>query len=200
MPRQFIDKEKLLIMICGLPGTGKTTIARKLANAFKGQYLLIEQNAIRRQLGLRKMPKTQEITLRTIDRMTARQLLAGKGVIFESVNRHSFRRHQMYGVASGCGKRVITLEVVCGEATAKQRMLARPKSDGLLSDPTDPTIYDRLKTLWEDVTLDFKFPGQDHVAYLQFNSETKILNKIIPRPGMGKMIRFIRMILSEVLV
>ncbi len=180
-----LKKEKFLILICGLPSTGKTTLAKKLARGLS-QYILISQNEIRRKMGMRRMPKTQERVLRAIDRRTAQHLLAGQGVIFESVNRYSFRRHQMYGVASGCSRRVITLEIVCSEEMAKKRMRERPDGDKLLSDPKDPAVYDKLKELWENIEVDFKYPGEDHVAYWQFDSEKKELKKIIPRKGMGK--------------
>ena len=170
-------EEKFLILICGLPSVGKTTLAEKISKKLK-QYSLISQNEIRREMGIKKMPKNQEKVLRTIDRLTASFLLNNRGVIFESVNRYSFRRHQVYGVASGCGCRVITLEIVCSEETAKKRIVQRPKVDKLLSDPTDPAVYDRLKALWENIEIDFKYPGEDHVAYIRFDSEKKQLQKI----------------------
>lgn len=186
-----LNKERFLILICGLPGTGKTTIAQKLADNLD-QYVLVNQNEIRRQMGIKRMPKTQEAVLRKIDRLTATHLRDGQGVIFDSVNRHSFRRHQMYGVASGCGHRVITLEVVCSEEIAKNRIRQRPSGDGLLSDPNDPKVYDRLKALWENVEIDFKYPGEDHVAYLQFDSDKNELKEIIPRKNMKAVTRQIK--------
>jgi len=183
MKHIFNHKEKFLILICGLPGTGKTTKARALYEGLDG-YVLVDQNEIRRKHGIKRMPKTQDEVLREIDRLTAGFLNKGKGVIFESGNRYSFRRHQMYGVASGCGRRVVTLEIVCGEELAKKRIRARPPGDGLISDPTDPVVYDRIKKLWEDVTTDFKYPGEDHVSYAQFNTETQTLYPIVTQKGM----------------
>ena len=190
-----MTKEKFLIFICGLPATGKTTLATKLAKPLG--YKLISQSEIRRRMGMRRMPKTQEAVLRKIDFLAAKYLRAGYGVIFESVNRYNFRRHQIYGVASGCGRRVIVLEIVCSEETAKKRMRARPAGDGFLSDPNNPAIYDKLKMLWEEIKGDFKHPGQDHVAYARFNSESKKFETIIPRLGTGEIIRSLKKILKE---
>ena len=187
-------KERFLILICGLPSTGKTTIAKKLANQLD-RHVLISQNEIRRKMGIKRMPKTQENVLRTIDRLTAKYLLSGTGVVSESVNRHTFRRQQIYGVASACGRRVIVLEILCPEDVAKESIIKRPEGDNLISDPNDPGVYDRLKAMWEDVEIDFKFPGEDHVAYLQFDSEKKQLKKIISRQGMREILNQIEKIL-----
>lgn len=172
-----------LILICGLPGTGKTTTANTLIQNLS-HYALVDQNEVRRSHGIKRMPKTQEAVLREIDRLTASLLNSGQGVIVESGNRYSWRRHQMYGIASGAGKRVVTLEVVCSEALAKKRIKSRPPGDGLIADPTDPKIYDRIKALWEDVLIDFKDPGEDFVSYVKFNTENQELEKVIVRPGM----------------
>jgi predicted kinase len=175
--------EQHLILMAGLPGTGKTTVARRLHAGLSG-YELISQNEIRRQQRMREMPEMQEDTLRLIDRLTARYLWDGRGVIFDSVNRYLFRRHQMYGIASGCGRRVLTLECVCSEREAKRRMQARPEGDEWLSDPRDPAVYDRLQAGWQDIALDFEFPGEDHVSYLSFDSEALKLRRHVIGAGM----------------
>lgn len=195
MRHTFDHKEKFLIIICGLPGTGKTTSAKKLSENLSG-YVLVDQNEVRRQHGMKRMPKTQDAVLRDIDRRLAENLRKGKGVIFESGNRYSWRRHQMYGVASCCGKRVITLEIVCSEALAKKRIRSRFGGDGLISDPTDTAVYDRIKKLWDDVIIDFKDPGEDHVSYVQFNTESQKLKGVVAQKGTKKLIRHIERILS----
>lgn len=159
-------------MVAGLPGTGKTTTVNKLANTLEN-YVLISQNDIRRKQFMKKMPKTQDQILRNIDILTANYLRIGKGVILDSVHRHSSRRNQVYGVASCCESNVITLECVCSPETAKKRIIARPSSDGLISDPNDPRVYDKLASTWEDISVDFKHPGNSHVSYITYNTENQ---------------------------
>ena len=191
-----IKPEKFLILLCGLPGTGKTTTAKTLAQNLS-QYALIEQNEVRRKHGIKRMPKTQDAVLREIDRLTAGFLNEGQGVIVESGNRYSWRRHQMYGIASGAGKRVATLEVICPEQLAKKRIRSRPPGDGLIDDPTDPKVYDRIKALWEDVLVDFKDPGEDHVSYVKFNTESQKLERVIVRRGMKTFITKLERVLHK---
>ncbi len=171
--------DPLLIVVVGLPGTGKTTISKKLASSLN--YLHIDQNEIRRQQGMRKMPQTQDKTLRKIDRIVAETLNKRKGIVVDSVHRYMFRRQQLYGVASGAGKKVLVIECLCSPEEAKKRMQQRPKSDGFISDPNNPSVYEKLSKLWEDIKeYDFKYPGSDHVSYITYDTETnKIENKLV---------------------
>lgn len=192
------QKEKNhLIIIAGLPGTGKTIAAKKLVQVLK-EYILIDQNELRRKQGMKKMPKNQDEILRQIDRMTAISLNNKSGVIIDSVHRYSFRRHQLYGVASGCGAEVLLIECVCSSEEAKKRMRKRPNSDGLLSDPNNTEVYDRLAASWEDVTaVDFKYAGADHVSYIQYNSEKNELEHNILQKGMKPLFEKVKKALTE---
>ncbi len=170
-----MDK-KHLIILAGLPGTGKTTSAKKLVENFGG-YELIIQNDLRRSLGMKKLGKTQERVLRTLDKRVNECLSDGCGVIIDSVHRYLFRRHQLYGIASGCGTNVITIETKCSEEEAKRRMLARQSSDNLLSDPRSSKVYHRISQLWEEIDLDFKYPGENHVSYMIYDTEKNQIYK-----------------------
>ncbi len=174
-----------LIVICGLPGTGKTTLAGKLEDALPG-YKAIYQNEIRRKFGIKRMPKTQEKVLRAADVLIANNLRAGTGVIFESGNRFSFRRQQLYGIASSCGCKVLVVELICSEKTSKARMRSRSASqshDGLIGDPAHSEVYDRIKKLWEPVEVDYKYPGLDHVSYIKRNTDINETERVVMNKG-----------------
>lgn len=190
------SSEVWVIMLCGLSGTGKSTIAKKLAGALSN-FKIIDQNKIRRQMGYKIMPQKFDGALRKIDRLIAKHLHQGHGVIFDSVNRYSFRRQQVYGVASCCGVKVLTLEVVCPERVAKNRMVQRKKNDGLVSDPKHKKVYDKLKQEWESVSTDFIHYGSDHVNYFKYNSYLNYVMRMIQHRGSGRFIRKIEKILTE---
>ena len=183
-----------LILITGLPGTGKQTSAEKLVENLEN-YVLIDQNELRRKAGMRKMPQKQDDINRKIDRMAASYLNKRNGVIILAGHRQVCRRNQLYGVASCCGKNVIALECVCSETEAKRRIKARPKSDGLISKPNEPKVYDRIRDLWEDINIDFKYPGQDFVSYITYNTEENKIYKNRVTYGVGKFIDEIEKIL-----
>lgn len=183
-----------MIIIAGLPGTGKQISAHKLAESLDN-YVLIDQNELRRNAGIKKMPRKQDEINRKIDRMSALYLNKGKGVIILAGHRQICRRNQLYGIASCCGKNVVTLECVCSEAESKRRMKKRPDSDGLISKPNDPRVYDRIKDLWENIDIDFKYPGQDFVSYIIYNTEEDKIYKNKKSYGVGKFINEIERIL-----
>lgn len=189
--------EKLLIVVCGLPGTGKTESSKKLSEHLQS-FVCISQNDVRREFGMKRMPKTQDAVLRKIDRQIADGLISGKNIVFDSVNRYQFRRQQLYGIASCLGARVITLEMFCPEKIAKQRITHRSSTpDGLLSDTNDPKVYDKMKLEWEDVMMDFKHPGVDHVSYIKFDSHVGEMLRIIPRSGFKNFINQISRVLNS---
>lgn len=188
MKTSFQLSGKFLIVICGLPGVGKTTLGHKLKEKLE-KFEVIFQNDIRRQLGMKKMPvRGQEKVLRITDVMIAEYLHDKnvKGVIFESGNRLTARRQQLYGIARSCLARVITVEVVCDGQIAKKRIRQRKlsKQGGLIGDPADTRVYDRIKALWEGVEEeDFKHLGQDHVSFIKYDTGNNSIERVIIDKG-----------------
>lgn len=194
----MIGKNPTLILMCGLPGTGKTTVAGNLKKSLG--FELIDQNEIRRKNGIKRITtRGQEMVIGQIDRLIARILNSGKDVIFDSVNKLAYRRNQCCGIANSCGAKVIILEVVCSEELSKSRMRERPGSDGLISDPNDTKVYDRLREQWEDImTYDFKWiQGSTHVSYIQYDSQINSVKRMVLRKGMGLLVKRVEKVITK---
>lgn len=202
MKTNFELSGKFLLVICGLPGVGKTTLGRLLKKKLEN-FEVVFQNDIRRQLGMKKMPaRGQEEVLRITDVMIAEYLRDKNvsGVIFESGNRLTARRQQVYGIARSCLANVITIEVVCSEQTAKSRIRQRKasKQDGLIGDPADPKVYDRIKDLWEDVAReDFKHLGQDHVSYIKYDTDKNAIERVVVCKNVSRFVSRLEKIILE---
>lgn len=197
MNSKFIEKS--LIIICGLPGTGKTTLSGVLENCLSN-HGLIDQNKIRRGQGMKRLPPqgpSADKATRAVDQAIIVFFLRDKGVIVEGGHRYRSRRHQLYGIASGFDRPVLVIETVCSEDLAKKRILSRPSGDGLLSDPNKLLVYDRIKNLWENIKDDYSQGHSSHVSYAQFDSENNKLKSIIVQKGIKKSIRDLRRILNE---
>ena len=183
-----------LIVLAGLPGTGKSTIGKLIAKNLG--YVYMDQNDIKREHGMKRMPKKFDAVLRDIDRRVANTLFHGKGIVLDSVHRYMFRRQQIYGVASGAGTQVLLIEFKCSSEESKRRMGQRPNSDGLVSDPNNPIIYDKLAQLWEEVLEnDFKYPGSDHVSYIVYDSEKIAVEKKIVQKEVQRVVEKIEPLL-----
>jgi len=167
----------IMIILAGLPGVGKTTTAARLGKAL-ANFRIISQLDIQQNLGFKVHHQPgisgpdQDQVLRKVDQLCGAFLTDGYGVVVDSVNRFSFRRSQLYGIASAFGQPAVILEITCSGELAKQRLKIRPQPvDDLIADPSDPTVYDRLHVEWEDVSTDFRHTGQGHVAHVRFDTE-----------------------------
>ncbi len=199
MKEKCIPNVNHLIILVGLPGTGKSTISTYLAREI--QYHHIESNAVRRAC---KTPETKELQraadrhiLEKINSMTSQYLSEGKGVILDSLHRYAYRRGELYSLASAEQKPVLVLECICAENTSKHRMTLRPESDGTISDPKDTSIYDRFVREWESLDDDFDRLVIPHVSYLQYNSETCDVSPRVTREPSANFIKDIRNVLTQ---
>lgn len=181
--------KKFLIVMAGLPGTGKTTTGKLLAEKLGFEF--ISQNDVRREYGMKEMPTSQAAVQRDIDRRISKYLNEEKGVVIDAAHRYGGRRHQLYGVASGLGKDVVVVETVCSEETAKKRMMERPESDGLLVDAKDPSVYDKVKDGWESVGEEF-MDFTNHVTYIKYDTETGELDVSLAGEGSEELIELVK--------
>jgi predicted kinase len=142
-----------LIMVSGLPGTGKSFFCRKLAE--KLPFLILASDSLRRILFPTPQYNEQENKrLFSACHVLIEELL-GKGipVIFDATNLLEHHREYLYRAAERAGAKLILVWVKAPPEVVRQRLLAReaaavPQSDS----QAGWEIYNRMKPRREKIS------------------------------------------------
>jgi predicted kinase len=139
-----------LVVISGLPGTGKSRFANDLRH--RTGAVILESDAVRRLLFERPSYTWQESRrLFTVIHATIEQLLReGISVIFDATNLAERYRRPLYQIAGQCGAKLILVEVTAPAEVAMARLAERAAAGGSLSD-ADVAVYERMLPTWEEI-------------------------------------------------
>jgi predicted kinase len=131
----------MLIAFSGLPGTGKTSIARELARRLHATYLRIDtiEQAI---VSCGNIDPIMEEGYEAAYRVAAENLNLGLTVIADSVNPLDITREAWAEVAREANVRLINVEIICSDETEHRRRVETRSSD--ISDLVRPT-WDKVK-------------------------------------------------------
>jgi predicted kinase len=116
----------MLIVLSGLPGTGKTAIARKLANALAAVYLRIDSI----EQSIRDAEKPVDGVGYSVARAVAEDnLRLGRTVVADCVNPWSLTRREWRAVADRVGVRALDVEIVCSDPDEHRRRVETRTAD-----------------------------------------------------------------------
>jgi|SRR5579863_3981673 len=139
-----------LIIFSGLPGAGKTVIARELAHRIGAVYLRIDsiEQALR-DSGAISDP-LDEAGYRVAYALAEENLCLGHTVVTDSVNPLSVTRNAWVAVAKRAHARALEIEVVCSDPNEHRRRVEHRTSDipGLRL-PTWDEVVSREYHKWE---------------------------------------------------
>lgn len=127
------DEHPLLIAFAGLPGSGKTSLARAVAKRFNGLYSRIDtiEMAIRdtRLFSEEIGPVGYVVAYR----LAEENLRLGRTVVADPVNPLQITRESWSLVAGNAGVPLIEIEVICSEPVEHRRRIESraPDLDGL---------------------------------------------------------------------
>lgn len=148
-----------LIILSGLPGTGKTTFARALVATVPAAH--VESDAIRRSLARvpRYTSSENAAVFGRAENMTREALTGGQNAVLDATNLTTPDRRRFVQLARDLDATVIFVRITAPEATVKTR-LAQPREG--FSQAT-AAIYDRMKDRPQRyagpaVVVDTRFP------------------------------------------
>ncbi|ROL84091.1 Predicted kinase [Pseudomonas sp. NFIX51] len=145
----------MLIVFSGLPGSGKTTIARALASHLRATYLRIDniEQALRNG-GLAEVGKAGYDIANALARSN---LALGNRVVADCVNPVAESRQAWQGIAEAEQSPLLNIEVVCTDIAEHRRRVENREADVPgLRPPSWQSVLDHDYQAWsgERLTLD----------------------------------------------
>lgn len=138
-----------LYIFSGLPGVGKTTLAKKLANSLKASYLRIDTI----EQGIRDLCsfKVEAEGYRLAYKIANDNLMVGNNVIADSCNPIKLTRNEWQEVAVKANACFVNIEVICSiKAIHKKRVSSRDSEIPNLNLPDWENILERKYDKWNE--------------------------------------------------
>lgn len=140
----------VLLVMSGLPGTGKSTLARLLADRLPA--CVVASDALRRTLFPEPTYTGTEsrVLFDLCHRLCAELLRGGRNVVFDATNLKERHRNEANHVAAATGTRLLLVRLVASEAVVAARLAHRVSAAGNPSrgDSLAVTIGDQSDADW----------------------------------------------------
>ncbi len=149
----YVTAYPVLIMLSGLPGTGKSYLARKLCE--KIPFVVVESDFVRKTLfnPPTYSPRESALVHRVCHILIDRFLKKGLRVIFDATNLSEVHREYVYRLADKNNAKLVIVQTVAPEEVVRERLEKRHKArdDHDISD-ADWEVYSRMKQYQQPIS------------------------------------------------
>jgi predicted kinase len=119
-----------LVVFGGLPGTGKTTVARRLAEQRRAAFVRVDEiEAAMWRAGVSRAEPTGLAAYVVAEAVAEASLGAGASVVVDAVNPVVEARRAWHSLAERLGARIRYVEVVCSDPREHRRRVEERRSD-----------------------------------------------------------------------
>lgn len=118
----FLQRQPALIMLSGLPGSGKTTFARALCQALAAEH--VESDAIRRAIASQPAytPREHARVFAIAEQRVAAALSGGRVAVLDATNLTRRDRRRFFQLAGQHASALIAVRVTVPDEVARQRL------------------------------------------------------------------------------
>ena len=163
--------EPALIVVSGLPGTGKTYFCNRLAERLPS--VVLESDVLRKTLFSPPVYSAKESSqlFRAIHRLIEKLLAKGIPLILDATNLSERNREYLYSIADRLDVKLVLVRVEAPPEIVRQRLEARREKPENNSD-ADWAIYRRMKYSVQRIR-------RNHYAVDTSRDITPVLDKIV---------------------
>jgi predicted kinase len=162
-----------IIIVSGLPGTGKSYFCRRLAERLP--FLILESDALRKQLSPKPTYSTEEsaVLFHAIYRLIEDLLKKGVPLILDATNLEERHRERIYNIAEKTDAKLILVSVKAPPELVKKRLKKRVESKNVHNNSdADWAIYQKMKPVVEKI-------GRNHFSVDTSRDITPVIDKVV---------------------